>query len=240
MYYYIDLLFRYTIGVYRVVTKKRFVVFKNITIDLKEYKGHNKKLLLLNAWEKDEVKLLEKYIEENDSIIELGTGLGFFSAICVKKCGVKNIVTIEANTNLINKIKRLYKLNAIENIVLLNLIIGPKPVYNFYISPSVISSSLFRKKNSTKTKVKGMSFQKLVTDYPYNFIVMDIEGGEYDLLLYNEIPSFVNKLLIEFHGIASHSTKENCQFIDIQEKLKSENFQLLSKIGRVNYYQRKA
>lgn len=230
---------RYLTYGFRVLTGKKVITYNQIQIELNKYNKSCKRLLLFNSWEKDEIKLLAKYISKNDSIIEFGTGIGVLSAVCVKKFGIDNIVTIEANPNNLGLINDLYKLNNIEKIQLLNNIIGEKEVYDFYCDDNIISSSQSFKPDSEKVVIKGLSFNNLIENYPYNFLVMDIEGGEYELLTNNELPSFVNKLLIEFHGIDNHSTSKDNRYIVIQEKLKKDNFLLLAKEGRTHYYQKK-
>jgi FkbM family methyltransferase len=164
----------------------------NISNELKEF-FYNKK------YEWREIKILEKVLSENDRILELGAGIGFLSAFCAKKVDNNNIVAYEANPQMINIVKETYHLNSV-NPTIKNLILADKEgEVDFYLENNFWSSSTIkRSENSQIIKVKTVNINEEIKKYNPNFIIMDIEGGEAELMPIMNFKN-INKLLIEFH-----------------------------------------
>ena len=120
-----------------------------------------------------------------------------------------------------------------------NGIVGNKTEYNFNILEDIFSSSL-EKDNSRKKKmiIQGVSLEKLTQYFKPTFLILDIEGGEYDVLLENDMPSSIRKILVEFHGIKKHSGLEDEKFNDVINLLKSLEFKYTRNVGRVFMFKR--
>ena len=67
-----------------------------------------------NSYEKNEYYLLNKYINKNDNILELGSCLGFLSIVSSKK--VNKIISVEANPELYKALLKTKKDNNCNNL----------------------------------------------------------------------------------------------------------------------------
>ena len=75
---------------------------------------HMLKALFNKDYEGGELQIINRTIDENDRILEIGTCLGLISAFCAKKIGNDRIKTFEANPLLERRIRKLYKINSVE------------------------------------------------------------------------------------------------------------------------------
>lgn len=77
--------------------KFKYVRLNGIKINISDLSPSLKMFFYSDSYENYEIRLLEKYLNENDIVMELGTGIGFLSAFCAKKVGSKNVYSFEAN-----------------------------------------------------------------------------------------------------------------------------------------------
>ena len=68
--------------------------------------------IYMGFYEKEELKLVKYLLDENDIVMELGTGLGLLSSYCAKKIGSHRVFTYEANPALETYIRHTYRLNS--------------------------------------------------------------------------------------------------------------------------------
>jgi FkbM family methyltransferase len=163
----------------------------------------------MGEWESEEVQLLTKYLNVNDKVIELGACIGFLGVIVNSKIKNKtDHILIEANPNLIPVIEENKKLNR-SSFTVEHCLIGDPTInkyVEFSISDFILGSSVYQKsKNTAMVRTKSLS------EYSekYNFLIVDIEGGEYELIrkYQNEIAKF-EKILIEFHPFYGFSKED--------------------------------
>jgi FkbM family methyltransferase len=184
----------------------------------------------LGQWESEEVTILTKYLHENDKVIELGACVGFLGVVVNDKIKNKEShMLIEANPEMIPVIEENKKLNGskfkIEHCIIGNPEDGER---DFRISNFILGSSVFNKGGKiVKVPVKDIS--EYSNDY--NFLIVDIEGGEYELIKnnINEIMKF-DKLLIEFHpfyGFSNHDIQNSLTI------LKKSGFTIVEKKAHV-------
>lgn len=57
-------------------------------------------------------------------------------------------------------------------------VVGNLDMYDFYISDSIISSSLTKKDGTKRTRVPGISLNNFLTKISPSMLIIDIEGGE--------------------------------------------------------------
>lgn len=153
------------------------------------------------TYEYGELNIIEKTLNKTDLVLEFGTGLGLISAFCAKKIGTDHVFTIEANKNLKKQIEKLYHLNNIQPNIEFGLAGLSNNNVTFYYEPKDIwSSSTLKLSTTSKTvSVKEINCNDLLKKLKPNYLIMDIEGGEYLLLPKLNLDS-VNKLQIELHS----------------------------------------
>ena len=143
--------------------------------------------LAAGRYERRERALSARIIRPGDVVLELGAGLGFLSSYLRKFTGARKIVCVEANPNLIPYISRVHALNGIDGVELLNGVVVPRadgtasiPFYcrrDFWAS-SLDPSAPFE----AVVSVGALRFSDILECHRPDVLVMDIEGGELELL----------------------------------------------------------
>ena len=134
------------------------------------------------------------------------------SAFVAKFCTPKRVISVEADPDLIPIIKSTHTLNG-TNVDIFNEVLSDAEGWcDFHVSEDFwISSELTTegRTSSRKICVPATSFQSRLKEWQPNFIMIDIEGGELDLLK-NTLPPFVRKLMVEVHveAYGLHGVKE--------------------------------
>lgn len=174
-----------------------------------------------NKYEVNEMKIIDASLTSSDIVMELGTGIGFIALFCAKRVAAKQVYTFEANPLLIPHIKENFRINN-QEINLFNSILKHKPIEracDFYISKDFYSSGLTRPKYFDRTvQVSVIDFEAELNRIQPSFLIVDIEGYEYELFKELILPSVVKKILIELHPEKTDS------FVDIIGNFKNMGF----------------
>ena len=154
-------------------------------------------------YEKPEIAITTRVLEPHDVVMELGAGMGVISAYCARRIGSERVHAYEANPLMERPIRRLYARNRVTphlHMCVLGRRAGTVP---FWISPgSFLGCSLVRQshhRHSVDVAVRSLN-EELQTVRP-TFLIVDIEGGEDDLLTYADL-SAVRKISMEVHEAA--------------------------------------
>jgi FkbM family methyltransferase len=142
---------------------------------------------------------------EGDNILELGAGLGLVGAVLAKNRAPGRMISFEANPNLVPHIQALYRLNGLDdrielrNQVLVSHSERPKTL-PFHVHNSYLGSSLSGDAERARetVQVPTADFEALRRELHPDVIVMDIEGGELDILEHADLAG-VRAIVIEFH-----------------------------------------
>lgn len=188
-----------------------------------------------SKYESQERELVKKYIEPNDRVIELGGGMGVISMIISKIVPPGNIHVFEANPLMCKIISRNYKINKINGISVYNKVLGRGGGVSrqFGLNHSFTGSSLVSKNPVNFIMVEQYDFDSFIINHQTNTIVMDIEGGEYELISeeYN-LPRVVNKILIELHP------DRNIKEVELIPILRNQGFVVLEKNEDIYFLKR--
>lgn len=187
-------------GRYCRFKKPSIVKIKGILLSVPE--NATKKLeyaLYYGYYEDKELKTVVSKIEPQDTVMELGTGLGLLSTFCAKKIGSDKVFTYEANPQLEPIIQQNYALNEVNpqlEICMLGFQLGKE---KFYLSDNLWDSSKIQySENLQAIQVNVRSFNDEIKKINPSFLIMDIEGGEYELCQYADFYN-VKKLAMELH-----------------------------------------
>ena len=188
----------------------------------------------LGKYEVEEIKLLELIPDINRlSVLELGGCLGVVSVILNNKLdNPEKHIVIEANPKLIKYLEHNKKINNCSFSIKNALLTSNKENNIFYSYDKLVAGSAHRldDKESNKTKhiVNTIPLEELKAQTNYNFdlLVMDIEGGELDFLLEFNISDF-KYVLVELH--------ENLMYPGFNQKcineLNQKGFTIINSIG---------
>ena len=157
----------------------------------------------MGRYENDEVMGMPKFVESDDRVIELGSGIGFISSFLANNLKVRNIMCIEADPTLCTFIRRVHAENnvstaEVRNVVALNdaAEIGSA---KFYIREQFWSSSLDNDNDYVKAvDVQTVHLSDLIRDFQANTLIVDIEGGERDLFKPLDLTG-IDKVFLEVH-----------------------------------------
>lgn len=163
--------------------------------------------LAKSSYEGKESTAARRLLKEGDTVLELGAGLGFMSACIRRETGAGRIVTYEANPDLIGYITRLHKANGIDDIDLRHGVVLAKPSSStvpFHIRADMWASSLEPRGEDKDgpvirtVDVPTFAWADVIADVRPDALIMDIEGGELDLLTLCD-PGPVRRMVVELH-----------------------------------------
>jgi FkbM family methyltransferase len=189
-----------------------------------------------NVYELEERQLVKKYIRPDDKVIELGACIGVISSITNKLLTSpesKHLV-IEANPNLIPWIYKNKTLNK-SNFKIEFCALSQGTTVTFYLNDLIVGGSL--QKEGVPTEVPARSLLELEEKYgQYNVMIMDIEGGEYDVLRNSEsLLEHYRLLIIELHeDVLGEEILEECRNI-----LRKQSFTMLERMDRTEVWEKK-
>jgi FkbM family methyltransferase len=148
---------------------------------------------------REERQLIIPALEGNDVVMELGGGIGHMAIRCAKKIGSDRVLTFEANPRLAGIMLENFRLNAVSPKVDFCLLGREEGTTDFYIGDNFWSSSTVRAPYHDCTlTVPVRPFNKIVKTVEPTFLIIDIEGGEYELFQYADLRT-VRKLMVEAH-----------------------------------------
>ena len=199
-----------------VVTIKGIKILVSESIDQRMYK-----ILYSGAYENKEVKIIDSQIDKEDVVMEVGTGLGFIASYCAQKIGSNRVFTYEANPNLEKIICKTFELNNVSPNFKTLLLSDRHGEQDFYVTKKFWGSSTISKKNASKIRVPIEPFNEEVKNVNPSFLILDIEGGEYDLLKYADLHN-IKKVAMELHGNFLDPEKVNF----VKQQLRDLGFQL--------------
>jgi FkbM family methyltransferase len=190
------------------------------------------KQIFFSEYEAKEVYIIHNRISPDDIIMEVGSGIGYLSALCATIVGENNVFTYEANPELIDVIKITYQENNIHPKVINALLAKGNGTHTFYVEKDYwASSSIEISKNARKISVPQKDLNSELNKISPTFLIVDIEGGEKDFFKEADL-STVNKIYIETHP----EILSNEQISSIFKKLFSYGFHLDFSITRKNVF----
>lgn len=158
--------------------------------------------LFANRYEAPEIDALEHVLQPGDRMLEVGVGIGVVSALAAFRVPDARIEAYEANPDLMAPIRRLHEMNGITSIRLENAILEQAPdapSRPFHIHWSFAESSLIPTAGSVRSvEVPTEDFTSKLNGFQPDVLVVDIEGGEADLLTGADL-SKIRALVLELH-----------------------------------------
>lgn len=161
------------------------------------------------------LELIEVYIDDiyhsdllrkNDTVIDMGAGIGDFAILASKRVGGNGrVIAIEPNLHDFQLLKLNIERNNCANVIPVNLGIGSKPGE----SETTFWGRTFRFKIDTLENV----LQNIGVDGKANFVKMDIEGFEFDVVK----ASLGTIRLADFISLEFHDTREEMDKLLIPE-----------------------
>ena len=152
----------------------------------------------LGDYEAKEIEIISKRLTTDDVVFEVGAGLGYLSAFCAMRVGSDNVVTYEANPELIPLIKNTHKKNSVSPTVIHALLAQGNGEREFRIDADFWASSAHRT-GGKSTLVPQRDLNTELVRFRPTFMIVDIEGGEVELFSSADLSS-VSKICVETHA----------------------------------------
>jgi FkbM family methyltransferase len=141
----------------------------------------------------------------DDTVLEIGAGIGLVGAVIAVNARPKAVRAFEANPDLIPAIEALYAANdlgeriAVRNAVLVSATDRPATM-TFHIHNSYLGSSLTGDpaRAQRSVDVPTASFAEICADLSPTVLIMDIEGGELEVLRHADLSGF-RAVVLELH-----------------------------------------
>lgn len=159
-------------------------------------------------YEAHEVEQIQKVLEQDDIVAELGSGIGFISTVAWRTGKTKAIHCYEADPRLIPLIEKTHQLNGVANATVNNKAATSnvealnRGEMEFYIRPDFWENSAHPASGSAETttiKVPTTSLSEIVDAVSPTLIVADIEGAEDGLFAEGVNLSSVKRIALEIH-----------------------------------------
>lgn len=166
-----------------------------------------RKLLNTGYYEGGEARAIDLHMREDDRVLELGAGAGYITMRIASRVGGENLMTVEANPQMVPVVEKNLAANLINGVTVINAaVVGDdftEDSVELHVTPAFWSSSLnpTRAKTIPDTKtvqVPVVKFSELLEEHKPTAVVMDIEGAEQGLFD-RPWPNSVRLLLIEIH-----------------------------------------
>ncbi|MCU0908210.1 MAG: FkbM family methyltransferase [Rhodobacteraceae bacterium] len=152
-------------------------------------------------YEGEEIAGALALVRSGDRVLELGAGLGIVGAVAALNRAPAQVVSFEANPNLIPHVRALHALNGLSprmdlrHAVLMAGADLPATV-RFHLHASFLGSSLSGQGTAVDVPVQG--WDAVAADLRPDVLLCDIEGGEADLLMAADL-SPLRAVVVEFH-----------------------------------------
>lgn len=174
-------------------------------------------------------KMKDFSIKENDTIIDIGAHVGFFTIYAAKRASKGKVFSFEPSRGSFEFLKRNIELNKLENVLAENIGIlktgGIAILFNE--ENNAIGNSMFKNNVSAqKETVTTNSLNEILNRYEIekvDLLKMDCEGAEYEIILnlQQETLGKIVKLSAEVH-----KNIENYKMEDLVKFLTENNFEV--------------
>jgi FkbM family methyltransferase len=150
-------------------------------------------------YERKELDLIERRLQPGDTVMEVGAGIGFLSAYCARALGDDRVFAYEANPALLALIAEVHARNGVRPRVTQALLGEGDGERDFFVEPDYWASSLVRRSAESRcVRIPQIDFNAELRRVAPSFLIVDVEGGEYELLRRADL-SGVAKLCLEVH-----------------------------------------
>ena len=166
-------------------------------------RGRIRKALRAGTYEQKKSDALLRAVNEGDTVVELGGGIGYLSALVAKKRHIKAAHVFEPNPELGDYITALHAANGLDNTTLHHAVLGArkgKPV-PFYRRDNILAGSLNKDTKDgvvAEEQVEVLGLNATLKDLKPDVLVCDIQGDEAALLPHLKYDG-LHTAIIELH-----------------------------------------
>lgn len=171
-------------------------------------------------YEGEEIAGALAVVQPGDRVLELGAGLGVVGAVIARNAQPDAVLSFEANPNLIPHIETLHRLNDLEEVMevrhqVVTAGLNQPETITFHLRTSYLGSSLIQHEHrrSTPVEVPTVPYHEVINAFRPDVLIMDIEGGELELLRHANLRG-IRAIVLEFHpGVYGKNGVRECKTI---------------------------
>ncbi len=182
------------------MNESRVMEIAGVTIEIHDDLDETIRAALVSGkYESMELRALSGVLQSDDVVMELGTGIGLLSAYCAKQLGGHRVFTFEANPKLENRIRETYRLNQVNPQLEMCMLAEHDGERDFFIHQAFWYSSANNPTGAVEVaRVKTRSLNDRIQQIRPTILVMDIEGGELELMRFINLSPF-RCVVMEIH-----------------------------------------
>jgi FkbM family methyltransferase len=136
------------------------------------------------SYEADEARAADRCVRPGFRVLELGAGIGYVTALCAMRMDPANVMSVEANPDLLPVIETNLARNGLSGVTLIHgAATGPVEegaAAEFAISDGYTGSSLDGR-GGRAVQVPLVSIHDLIRAHKPHVVLMDVEGAEADM-----------------------------------------------------------
>jgi FkbM family methyltransferase len=182
------------------VARRSSVVISGVSIRLGPHISPRiLRAMSVGRYERAEVRMVSDRLSAEDIVMDVGTGLGVVATLCAQRIGAERVHTYEANPELERPIRETFLLNDVYPRLEMCLLGRTAGEGEFHVSRDFWSSSTVPGRGRSRTiRVPRRSINDELARVRPSFLIVDIEGGEYELFDGIDL-SGIRKLALELH-----------------------------------------
>lgn len=158
------------------------------------------KEIYFGNYERKEATIVSRKLDAADTVMELGAGIGFLSALCAQRIGSERVYAYDANPDLAELVARTYALNGVSPSFRTAMLGEGSGKARFYIDNEFwASSAQLTGKTTREVEVERLDVNDEIERIRPTFLIVDIEGGEADFFSIANLTG-VRKICVETHA----------------------------------------
>ncbi|WP_298293710.1 FkbM family methyltransferase [uncultured Litoreibacter sp.] len=154
------------------------------------------------GYEGHESRAAQLVVDYGDRVLDLGSGVGYVATLCAMLAGAENVVTVEANPDLLPVIRGNLELNDCEEATVLHGAAVGAPVTGGTLAlkqaRAFWASSVSDAGGAETIDVPALVLRDLIAEHKPTVVMMDVEGAE-ATMFDAPWPDHVRVLVMELH-----------------------------------------
>jgi FkbM family methyltransferase len=224
-------------------------VIANVYRDFKlylEFTDDPIEIYYLGIYEPEETRMIKSIVKEGMTVIDIGANIGYFSMLMANLVGPRGkVYSFEPNPKMFRRLQKNIEINTnLSGQITINQVaIGEKEGKANFFCPPPGSEGLGGLKDTKRISIDNVinvdviTLDKFIDDknvQKLDFIKLDVEGGEFDVL--KGAKGILNKYhpTILFEGEEENTTAYNYRVFQLLSYLENLGY-IVKKAGNVNF-----